>query len=159
MAAQVKEDAENNATVHCSLSRMVKDLDKQGTHLRNQAEALTLKAVTLKARETEIDLKMDKIDTQLQEMKQESDRGDAVIHSIQELTKKSMSASVKQVTECTQYIKAYTKKKREELEQKAEELIIAQTQIMSPDGTCTCCQLPDHPLNNNDITEQRLNQV
>ena len=32
-------------------------------------------------------------------------------------------------------------------------------QIMSPDGTCTCCQLPDHPLNNNDITEQRLNQV
>ena len=32
MAAQVKEDAENNATVHCSLSRMVKDLDKQGMH-------------------------------------------------------------------------------------------------------------------------------
>ena len=63
MAAQVKEDAENNATVHCSLSQMVKELDKQGTHLRNQAEALTLKAIALKASKTEIDLKMEKIDT------------------------------------------------------------------------------------------------
>ena len=49
-------------------------------------------------------------------------------------------------------------KKREELEQKAEELIMAQTHIMSTDGICTCCQLPNHPLNNN-IPEQRLNRL
>ena len=37
---------------------------------------------------------------------------------------------------------------------------MAQTEIMSQDGTCTCYQLPDHPLNNNNNnTKQRLNQV
>ena len=104
MVAQVKEDAQNNTDIHCSLSTMVKDLDQQVIHIRDHAQALTLKAVTLDARETAIDLKMDKIDTQLHKLKQEMDRGNSVIRSIQELTKKSMSASVSQVTKCTQYI-------------------------------------------------------
>ena len=94
MAAQVKKDAQNNANLHCSLSAMVMDLDQQGMHLRDHAQALTLKEVSLDVRETAIELKLDKIDTQLHKLKQEADRGDSAIRSIQELTKKSMSASV-----------------------------------------------------------------
>ena len=68
-----------------------------------------------------------------------------------------MTATVDQVNKCTQYIKTYAKKKHKELEQKAEKLIVAQTQIMSTDNTHTCSLLPGHPIGGTgDISEQRL---
>ena len=81
---------------------MKKDLEQQEARLCSHAQALTAKVVLLEAQQKLIESKLDKMDTQLQELKRQLDRGDLVIRSIQDLTKKSMAASVDQVNKCTQ---------------------------------------------------------
>ena len=101
MDAQVKQDAErvahNTTDVQLCMERtlpaMKKDLDQREAHLCSHAQVLIAKTVSLEAREISIGSKLDKMSKQLQELKRELDRGDSVIRSIQDLTKKSMTTS------------------------------------------------------------------
>ena len=82
MAPQVKNDACNNAKVISSLSAIKKDLDQQETLLCGHAQALTVKAVLLDAQKKIMEPKLNQMDTQFQELKQEADRGNLVVSSI-----------------------------------------------------------------------------
>ena len=96
MAAQVKRNvvkvAHDTTNIKLCIERTLrvakKDLVEQEGYLCNHAQALTVKEVFLTAQKNSIQYPLKKMNTQLQELKRESNTEDSVIQRIQALTKK-----------------------------------------------------------------------